>query len=107
MPLKPQGRLNDDAIAVDAHGKPCCPHVVKGPATQGSHNVFVNNQAALRVDDKGVHTACCGSNRWTAKSGSATVFINNKPAHRLGDSTQHCGGVGLLLEGSHNVFVGG
>lgn len=107
MPIKPQGRFNDHAIAVNAHGQSCCPHVVKGPAIQGSSNVFVNNQAALRVDNQGMHTACCGSNHWVAKTGSATVFINNQPAHRLGDSTQHCGGMGILLEGSHNVFVGG
>ena len=54
-----------------------------------------------------VDSLCCGSNSWTAQAGSATAFINNKPAHRLGDGTQHCGGIGLLLEGSHNVFASG
>ncbi len=38
--------------------------------------------------------------------GSATVFINNKAAVRMGDTTQHCGGVGRMIEGSPNVMIG-
>jgi uncharacterized Zn-binding protein involved in type VI secretion len=105
-----QGRVGDKSKAsVDAHGKPCCPHTVEGPAVQGSPNVFVNSQAALREGDKGINEErkCCGTNTWTAKEGSATVFINCKPAHRLDDKTVHCGGPGNLIEGSPDVFVGG
>lgn len=54
-----------------------------------------------------IHAACCGPNVWTAHKGSCTVFINGRPAHRVSDSTRHCGGMGRLIEGSHNVFVGG
>jgi len=62
--------------------------------------------SAVRLGDPGIHAACCGSNTWKAASGSATVFINNKAAVRLGDKTQHCGGVGQMLEGSNNVMIG-
>ena len=66
----------------------------------------MNRLPALRVDDPGIHSACCGTNTWTATEGSATVFINGKRAHRMGDQTRHCGGMGRLIEGSPNVIVG-
>jgi hypothetical protein len=69
--------------------------------------VNVNRKPALRVDDPGIHMACCGTNTWTATQGSATVFINGKCAHRMGDQNRHCGGTGQLVEGSPNVIVGG
>jgi hypothetical protein len=68
--------------------------------------VNVNRRPALRVDDPGIHSACCGANTWTATEGSATVFINGKGAHRMGDQNRHCGGMGRLIEGSSNVIVG-
>lgn len=103
-----QGRLGDKAFAaVDQHGCPACPHPAVGPAIVGSPDIMVNKKPALRVDDKGIHTACCGSNTWTAVTGSSTVFINGKAAHRMGDLSSHCGGMGLLIEGSPNVIVGG
>jgi uncharacterized Zn-binding protein involved in type VI secretion len=73
---------------------------------RGSPDVNVNRRPALRVDDPGVHAACCGANTWTATQGSSTVFINGKGAHRMGDRTRHCGGAGQLVEGSPNVMVG-
>ncbi|HEY1548970.1 MAG TPA: PAAR domain-containing protein [Kofleriaceae bacterium] len=103
-----QGRLGDKANApLCAHGCPACPHPTVGPAISGSPNVNVNGKPAVRVDDSGVHSACCGPNQWRALAGSPTVFINGKPAHRAGDATQHCGGNGTLVEGSPNVDVGG
>jgi len=93
-------------VPLDAHGCPACPHPAAGPAIQGSPDVNVNRRPALRVDDPGLHTACCGANTWTATKGSATVFINGKSAHRMGDQTRHCGGMGQLVEGSPNVIVG-
>ncbi len=102
-----QGRLGDKAKNdADAHGCPGCPHVVIGPAIQGSPDVLVNDKPALRLTDPGLHAACCGPNTWQAIQGSATVFFNNLPAHRKGDQTQHCGGVGKLIEGSSDVIVG-
>ena len=102
-----QGRLGDKAsVALDAHGCPACPHPAVGPAIQGSPDVNVNRRPALRVDDPGVHAACCGKNTWTAIKGSLTVFINGKGAHRMGDENRHCGGIGQLAEGSPNVIVG-
>jgi uncharacterized Zn-binding protein involved in type VI secretion len=80
---------------------------VSGPATTGSPTVRVNNKPALRLGDIGIHTACCGPNMWTAIQGSATVLINGMPAHRMGDLDQHCGGMGVLVEGSNDVIVGG
>jgi uncharacterized Zn-binding protein involved in type VI secretion len=102
------GRLGDKAQgASDAHGCPGCPHPVVGPAISGSSNVNINSRPALRVDDTGIHAACCGANMWQAAEGSATVFINGKPAVRQNDPTRHCGGQGKLIEGSDNVFIGG
>lgn len=107
MSGREQGRLGDRSqVPADAHGCPACPHPAIGPAIAGSANVNVNGRPALRVDDPGIHTACCGPNTWTATTGSATVFINGKHAHRRGDQVRHCGGVGQLVEGSPNVYVG-
>jgi uncharacterized Zn-binding protein involved in type VI secretion len=102
-----QGRLGDKAsVPLDTHGCLACPHPATGPAIVGSPDVNVNRLPALRVGDPGVHAACCAGNSWKANAGSATVFINGKAAHRMGDPTQHCGGVGRLIEGSLNVMVG-
>lgn len=104
-----QCRLGDKSLApVDAHGCPACPHPSPtGPAIVGSPNVMVNKRPAVRLNDTGIHMACCGPNTWQAIKGSATVFINNLPAHRMGDQDRHCGGVGTMIEGSINVQVGG
>ena len=90
----------------DSHGNPCCPHDVIGPATEGSDDVFINGLEALRLGDKGEHAECCGPNEWECDHGSDTVFINGKPAVRKGDVTKHCGGVGEIVDGSDNVFIG-
>lgn len=101
------GRLGDKSqVPADAHGCPACPHPSIGPAIAGSPNVNVNARPALRVGDSGVHAACCGPNTWTAAQGAPGVFINSKAAHRMGDSDNHCGGIGRLIEGSGNVFIG-
>lgn len=103
-----QGRVGDNAqVPADSHGSPCCAHTCVGPAINGSPDVLVNGQPALRVGDPGVHAGCCGPNTWVAAKGSGTVYINNLPAHRLGDLTTHCGGPGSLIVGSQNVDVGG
>lgn len=102
------GRVGDKAqCPSDAHGCPGCAHSVVGPATAGSTDVTINGKPALRLNDPGVHSACCGPNTWQAAAGSGTVFINGKPAHRMGDQTQHCGGVGKLIEASGDVIIGG
>ncbi len=106
--MPPQGRLGDKSqVPACAHGCPGCPHPCIGPAIAGSPNVLVNGRPALRIQDPGVHAACCGPNTWQAQQGSGTVFINSKAAHRLGDTVKHCGGIGKLIEGSNNVMVGG
>jgi uncharacterized Zn-binding protein involved in type VI secretion len=79
---------------------------VTGPAIGGSPDVNINGKPALRVGDPGIHAACCGPNSWKAAAGSSGVFINGKAAHRQNDQTTHCGGVGKLIEGSSDVFIG-
>jgi uncharacterized Zn-binding protein involved in type VI secretion len=98
---------NHSKVIVDAHGCPACPHSCQGPAIIGSADVFVNTMPALRVGHTGTHAACCGPNMWTASHGSGTVFINGAKAVRVGDQTQHCGGVGQMIQGSGTVNAGG
>ena len=106
--MPPQSRVGDNAFnPADAHGCLVCPHPVTGPGTAGSTDVMVNGMQAMRVGDSGVHSMCCGPNKWNVAAGSGTVFINDIPAARLGDQTAHCGGVGNLIAGSGNVIVGG
>jgi hypothetical protein len=68
--------------------------------------VQINDHAALRVDDTGTHSSCCGPGTWKAVAGSKSVFINDKAAHRKGDKDKHCGGDGKLIEGSPDVEIG-
>jgi len=105
--MPPQVRLGDKAlIPADAHGCPACPHTASGPAILGSTNVLVNGRPAVRVNDPGIHTSCCGPNTWYAKTGSPSVLINGRAAHRSGDFVNHCGGIGTSVQGSANVVVG-
>src|SRR5262245_61215404 len=94
-------RVSDESAApADAHGCSSCPHSTSGPATGGAVDVFINGLSALRVGDAGVHSACCGPNKWTVAKGSPAVFINGKAAARKGDRVKHCGGKGALVVGS-------
>src|SRR5262245_51157320 len=107
--MPPAGRLGDKAMVQgpgDAHGCPGCPHPAVGPAILGSPNVNINGMPAVRVDDIGIHAACCGANMWTAKLGAPFVFINGKAAHRVNDLGQACGGITKLIQGSPDVIVG-
>ncbi|MCB9729244.1 MAG: PAAR domain-containing protein [Deltaproteobacteria bacterium] len=90
-----------------AHGCPSCPHPTIGPLIAGSADVFVNKLPAGRLNDPGVHAACCNANMWNTAKGSGTVFINGKAAVRKGDATKHCGGSGKMTMGSADVFTGG
>ena len=104
--MSAQGRLGDKgSVQMDAHGCPTCPHFAIGPATTGSPDVQCNHRPALRVGDRGIHATCCGTNTWTATRGSQTVLINGLPAHRKYDAQNHCGGPGMLVEGSPDVMV--
>lgn len=93
-------------VPADAHGCPACPHSAVGPAIAGSPNVLTNGLPSVRVGDSGVHAACCGPNKWNAKTGSRSVLINGRSAHRLADLVRHCGGIGQTSAGSPNVIVG-
>jgi len=82
----------------DSHGCPGCPHTVKGPITTGSPTVKVRNKPAARMGDTGVHRICCGDNTFTIMEGDPTVLIDGTPAARIMDMTQHCGGVGRIVD---------
>lgn len=104
--MPPAVRLSDKAACpADKHGCPACPHPTFGPAVNGSTDVFINKLPAIRLDDPGIHMACCGPNQWQVAKGSPTVYVNNKPLARMGDKTKHCGGNGTLIVGSPNVFA--
>ena len=90
----------------DSHGGSCCAHAVSGPAASGSPDVVINGRAALRLDDRGTHSSCCGPNTWAAVQGSSSVLVNGKPLVRLGDGTKHCGGKGWMFEASSDVEIG-
>ncbi len=101
------GRKGDNShVGADSHGCKSCPHAADGPATSGSGDVFINGLPALRVGDTGSHSSCCGSNTWAARTGAPAVFFNGKAVHRKGDAVRHCGGSGVLSEGSADVFIG-
>jgi uncharacterized Zn-binding protein involved in type VI secretion len=84
----------------DAHGGPSDPRPVVGPITTGSSHVLINGQAAARVGDVGVHAACVGPNTFKIVGGDSEVMIDGKPAAKIGSSTQHCGGMGHIIEGA-------
>ena len=90
------------------HNCPACPHgTPTGPAIKGSPTVRVNNLPAIRVEDPGMHVACCNANTWKATKGSGTVFINGKAAHRVDDDDKHCNvNSGKMITGSPNVTTG-
>jgi len=69
---------------------------------QGSSNVFVNNNSAVRVGDK----TACGD---PASVGSPKVYVNGIKVHRKGDSTGgHASWVpNAAATGSPNVFANG
>lgn len=102
------GRVGDRArVPADSHGGTCCPHAATGPATAGSPDTLINWKPALRVGDRGTHGSCCGPGTWIAGEGNPTVLINDRPVHRKGDVTVHCGGYGVLIEGSPDVWACG
>lgn len=68
--------------------------------------MFVNGAPALRVDDIGMHTSCCGTNMWKITSASGKVFVNGSQVVRQGDPTLHCGGVGKMIDASGSVVDG-
>jgi uncharacterized Zn-binding protein involved in type VI secretion len=99
-------RLGDKAkVDQDAHGCPACPHPGVGPIVAASTDVLVNDRGAARLDDIGVHAACCGPNTFKIAKGSNTVYVNGKPFARMNDDAQHCGGTGPIIEGSNDVFI--
>ncbi|MBL0209612.1 MAG: PAAR domain-containing protein [Holophagaceae bacterium] len=92
-------RVTDKASCpADYHACPACPHPVIGPITSGSPTVFIDGYSAARVGDVGIHAPCCGKNQFVITQGDPAVLIDGKPAARRGDRTQHCGGVGKIID---------
>ncbi len=81
----------------DSHGCPTCPHVTNGQVNSGSEMVYVNGRPAARRGDGGNTTACCGAGTFVIAEGDPDVLIGGRPAARIGDRTDHCGGVGQLV----------
>jgi predicted chitinase/uncharacterized Zn-binding protein involved in type VI secretion/GH24 family phage-related lysozyme (muramidase) len=99
-------RLGDKSqVDSDAHGCPACPHPCVGPIVVGSPDVNINKLPAARLDDLGVHAACCGPNTFTIAKGSPTVYVNGKALARMNDKCTHCGGSGPIIEGSPDVMI--
>jgi len=74
----------------------------------GAGTVFINNLPAARMNDTGVHAACCGPNTFQIMQGSGTVTIENMSAARMGDTTLHCAmASGSIITGSPTVSIGG
>ena len=90
----------------DSHGCPGCSHDVIGPAETGSPTVTIDGRPALRLGDRGIHASCCGQNEWQVADGCSTkVKIDGLPAAMLGSITQHCGGMGTIVEASGGVII--
>lgn len=66
--------------AHEGHDSPTPNPFHKTTYADGSGDVFVNNQAVVRIGD----ATSCGD---PAAAGSETVFINGIGVHRLGDAT--------------------
>ena len=75
----------------------------------GSEDTYANSLNSLRKNfrDMGVHCCCCGPNIWGTLMGSDDVIINGDGSVRLGDVDWCCGGIGIMVTASQDVFVNG
>lgn len=104
-------RVTDIAVGIphchSVHPWSPIPHPISGPIMMGASTVTINDLAAARVLDPGVHAACCGPNIFDIITGSGTVVIEGSSAARLGDMTMHCTlSTGTIVTGSGNCLVG-
>jgi len=93
-------RTNSDSHI--GHASPTPNPFHKTSYEEGSSNVYVNGEKAVRIGDK----TYCGD---PATGGSSSVYINNIAVHRIGDAT---GGHGTwpgnsAATGSTTVFANG
>lgn len=89
-----------------AAGKDCEKRPITIATDQGSGNVFVNGDGAVRVGDNCERHPfpSCSQHATPLVVGSGTVRVNNQPMGREGD-TYACGAT--ITSGSGNVNVGG
>jgi len=85
----------------DVHGCPGCPHPVVGQVFTGSTDVLIDGLPVACVGDSGLHSACCGVNRFVISEGDDQVLLHGKPIATLGSKTTHCGGTGSIV---HNTI---
>jgi uncharacterized Zn-binding protein involved in type VI secretion len=84
----------------DGHGAPMDPTSAIGPITTGSNHVLINGHPAARVGDVGIHAVCSGPNTFKIVSSDSEVLIDGRRAAKIGSITQHCGGMGHIVEGA-------
>ncbi|MGB3008546.1 MAG: PAAR domain-containing protein, partial [Chitinophagaceae bacterium] len=82
----------------DAHGDPGDPRTCIGPVITGNANVLINGMPAACEGDRGIHAVCSGPNNFIIVDGDPDVLINGKKAAKLFTLTQHCGGVGKIVD---------
>lgn len=75
---------------------------------EGSLDVFINGQPAVRLGDAVAPHSCtcgngCGTHSRSISEGAPTVFINGKPAVIVGHGISFGG---VVISGSNNVFIG-
>ncbi len=102
-------RVGDTCSGTCDIGAIDCPHTYDGgTCDNGSPSVFINQRAAVRVDDTGA-TNCPHGGNFKSTAGSATVFVNGKAAARIGDNITCavCAQGGSHTTGSGTVFIGG
>jgi uncharacterized Zn-binding protein involved in type VI secretion len=96
--------VGDKAVCqADSHGCPACPHYVVGIITTGCAKVKVDGKAVALVGQTGHHAVCCGPNTYKLVEGDPDVLIDGKRVCRLGDKTQHCGGVGKIMDATFTI----
>ena len=103
-------RVGDIAVGIphchSVHPWSPVPHPITGPIQTGAATVYIENIQAARINDLGVHAACCGPNTYQIISGSGTCIIESSPAARVGDTTLHCAtSTGTIVSGSATVMI--
>jgi uncharacterized Zn-binding protein involved in type VI secretion len=82
------------------------PHPVSGPIQTGAATVYIENSQAARLNDMGIHAACCGPNTYMIVSASGTCIIEGSAAARVGDTTLHCGtAAGSIVSGASTTMI--
>ena len=80
------------------------PHPAIGPAISGSPDVLINGRPALRIDDIGVHAACCDDllRRFASREVVMSITGHSTPAmhshYSHVDAGEKAAAVGKVIE---------